>query len=340
MGIPAEFLNSLFIFGFVILVPALRKAFLFPDKAKPQKIKQKRFEFFDFAKGIAITAVILIHAIYLFIEKYPNYDPHWLNIINNLLRFAVGFFFISSGALLTSGITKKKFIRVFAPYILVCVIIGVFQRKSIDLIVGGVLRGDLLLPYYFIPVLLQFYLLFPILNRLKRNKYFLVVTILISYLFYLTQTTTIFGVEFFGQYLYLFAFGMVYSDNLKQGKAIGKLDWWLILVLVYVVLLFIFPSYYYNVRYFFAPAVLVSFYYFWKGRGQRLVPKFILKFGKFSLWIYLIHFIVEDFMINLISFGFSYPVFVYIILITILTITTTGVMVQFIKNYDYKEQKS
>lgn len=330
-----EFIQSILLFLVVLAIPKLRKAFLTPARHASTNVADAsltRLPFFDFAKGIAITAVILIHSIYLFEENFPDSNPFWLNTINNLSRFAVGFFFISSGALLTSGLTRVKIFRVFVPYALACAVVGLFQNKNLDLIIGGVFRGDLLPPYYFIPVLFQFYLLFPLLNRFKNKKYFLLITLLISYFFYYNQNLSHpLGIPFFGQYLFLFAFGQACSAYLKGSKPFSNINAWLFILPVYFGLQLMLPAHYYNSRFFYAPAMFVVLHYVWHKTKSLKKFKIVQTLGQLSLWVYLIHFSIESFLVNLIPFNFDYSVYLYIFLITILTTIASGVVANTIK---------
>jgi surface polysaccharide O-acyltransferase-like enzyme len=319
-----EFVNSISLLIIVLLIPKLRKAFFV--KAEKGDTNKKRHAFFDFAKGVAITAVIVIHSVYIFEQKFPDFNPYFINSINNVSRFAVGFFFISSGALLTSGLTAKKMIRVFAPYIVASVAVGIFSKASLDLIVGGIIRGDLLPPYYFIPVLFQFYLLFPIISKFKYKKYFLPVALLISYVFYPTPSLTyIGGVHTFGPFLFLFAFGIAAGERFKKNTITYDINPYLITILIYVVLQFMLPAHYYNSRFFFAPAMFALLHFAWvKVKTIRNITA-LQTFGKLSLWIYLVHFSMESFLVNTIQYNFSYPVYFYLLIISVLTVVGSGV---------------
>lgn len=315
-----EFWQSLVLLTIVLLVPKLRKAYLFPDIPSPKSTATGRLPFFDFIKGIAIIAVILIHSIYLFVEKFPDYDTFWLDTINNLSRFAVGFFFIASGALLTAGLTKKKLIRIFAPYAAFCIVVGLFQNKPADLIVGSIFRGDLLPQLYFIPVLFQFYLLFPWLAKFRYKKYFLPVSIIVSYAAYVVPALAyIGGVYTFGPFLFLFAFGMAYAEKLKSKKTFDNIDVWLLIIPIYIGLQFMLPGRYFNSRFFYAPALFVVLHDTWHKFEAVQNAKILGSMGRLSLWIYLIHFSVESFFVNLLPYDFGYSVFLYILLITVLT---------------------
>jgi len=330
-----ELIQSMILLTIALIIPKLRKAYFFPscNFSHDSKVGE-RIVFFDFARGIAITAVVLIHSIYLFFEKYPYFNPFWLNNINNISRFAVGFFFISSGALLTSGITKEKIVRILVPYAIVCAITGIFQQKSWDLVVGGIFRGDLLPPYYFIPVLFQFYLIFPLLKKFRHKKYFLLASIFVSYLFYITPGLAyIAGVPTFGPFLFLFAFGMVYSEKLKSKTPFENINFWLLIIPIYIGLQFVFPGHYFNSRYFYAPALLVVIHYVWYKYEFLRSLRFLTRFGRLSLWVYLIHFSIQSFLIGLIVYNFNYSVFIYILLISALTAIISGLVAKHLNRF-------
>ncbi|OGM32717.1 hypothetical protein A2803_01530 [Candidatus Woesebacteria bacterium RIFCSPHIGHO2_01_FULL_44_21] len=322
-----EFWQSLLLLSIVLIVPKLRRAFLFPEKISATRTKiAERLTFFDFAKGLAITAVIVIHSIYLFKEKFPDYPPYWIDSLNNMFRFAIGFFFISSGALLNSGLSKKKILRIFIPYVVVATVVGIFQQKPLDLIIGGVFRGDLLPPYYFIPVLFQFYLLYPLLEKFRNKRYFLPVSLIISYITYaIPGLTYIGGVHTFGPFLFLFAFGIANSQQLKANKPFNNISSWALIIPIYIGLQFMFPAHYYNSRFFYAPALFVVLHYLWYKFKALEKVKALQTLGQLSLWVYLIHFSAESFFVNLIPYGFDYSVFIYILLTTVLTTVVSGV---------------
>ncbi|MGM0629397.1 MAG: acyltransferase family protein, partial [Patescibacteria group bacterium] len=121
------------------IVTALYFLFLYRAGLIPSKIclntdiyinKPKvRKGFFDFSKGIAILAVIIIHTVFImnaFSEDLSVYSLQWNEGINRVMRFAIPVFFISSGALLfLTGLDKEslkdfylpKIKRIFIPYV-------------------------------------------------------------------------------------------------------------------------------------------------------------------------------------------------------------------------------
>lgn len=322
-----ELFSSIVLLLLVLFIPQTRRAFLFPVYKKISAPLEGRSNFFDSVKGIAIAAVILIHAIYIFELKHPEFERFYIDNINNISRFAVGFFFIASGALLTTGFSRKKLFRIFTPYVIFCLVVGVFQHRSWDLILGGVVRGDLLPPFYFIPVLLQFYFLYPLLARFSQKKYFLAITLFVSYIFYSTPALWSFlGIPTFGPYLYLFSFGLAYRNVLKSDESVQTLSPWLIAILSFLVLQFMFPAHYYNSRYFYAPALFMVLHFTYHKFLFLGKISLLHGLGRISLWVYLVHFSIEEFLMKIISHNALSSVYLYILLISILTVTVSGVL--------------
>jgi peptidoglycan/LPS O-acetylase OafA/YrhL len=131
----------------------------------------ERMEVFDVLKGICIIGVVLIHAAYL--------TPFNLNICRSL-DFAVPFFFIASGFLLSArfkgsldlrSFYGNLFFRVVLVYILF--VAGTRMIRGQEMTVQELLLDALLgrtnYNYYFIPLILQFYALFPLLIRFRER---------------------------------------------------------------------------------------------------------------------------------------------------------------------------
>lgn len=141
----------------------------------------KRLIQIDILRAIAITAVIIIHAISINIIPFLAFQPQ-LNIligIDQLMRFCVPFFFAISGYLLAgkylhsklefASFFKKRAFRLIPPYLLWSAIIYFYlvyvahepypeNYNIFQIIFFGRADYDL----YFIPALFYMYLLFPI----------------------------------------------------------------------------------------------------------------------------------------------------------------------------------
>ena len=127
---------SLFILsGITFLVPQLRALYFRKDldeKSQPNTLSN--IPYFDFLRGISIIAVIIIHVIYFYKDSLllPNLNTLLVFSLNNILRFAIPFFLITSGILLTpfpytrknyKHFLLKKSLKLLPPYLL--------DRKSV-----------------------------------------------------------------------------------------------------------------------------------------------------------------------------------------------------------------
>ncbi len=314
---PLEEVVSIFVLTTVIiLVPAWRRYYFFP-KAYSLKISgySQRIEFYDFLKGISIIAVIVIHVGY-FCNIYDNPASNSLFIImsNNLSRFCIPIFFICSGILLKpwkevddkADFYKKKFLRIFLPYILLVTLMAVYYNIPFFLYIFFLANGKALVPFYFIIVLLQLYLIYPFLNKYRKSKYFLLITFLISFfstLFF--DPVTIFGAVLFVKFLFFFAYGMYMRNYFLNQEKLKKeeLILWLILAVIYIFISIILPQSYFNFRLFYGLAIFNILYYYRETLAKRFsfLYKILASIGFYSLWIFLFHFVIEREMYNLVA---------------------------------------
>ena len=97
-----EKLVYILLLSFIVFsIPLFRKIFFF-EIAKKERVysRKKRYDFFDFLKGTAILAVVLIHINGSFYKDIYS-DNIFIITFNNIFRFAIPFFLISSGVLLS-----------------------------------------------------------------------------------------------------------------------------------------------------------------------------------------------------------------------------------------------
>ena len=300
-----------------------------------KELTQERILFFDFVKGVAILAVIVIHIVFFlkaFEDKFSLSFLKWLEHINRLARFAIPVFFISSGALLTLKDLKintlkkfylAKFQRIVIPYIFfssfaTCLYSpgGNYFLKAIrDIFTGGAL-----VTFWFMPVLFQLYFSFPVfwyLFVVKRVKPHII--LLFSFLsslgfYFLSTEFTEFELLFrtfslyFGHFLFFFVLGMVlkpllFLENREWLKKIYLPLWSVFVIALYLGISAVNPlETYYNYRYIYGPTIFLALFYFYPFLSRFKISKFIEKIGRHSLYLYLIHFFVLSFLIRLILF--------------------------------------
>ncbi len=288
--------------------------------------------FFDLAKGLAIIAVVVIHAVLLlnyFSDDLSVDYLAWSEHINRLVRFAIPVFFICSGALLfledTGKTSLKRFYfpkvkRLVIPYVIFSVFAtfafsqepGGFADRTIQAL-SDLFTGGALAPYWFIPVLFQLYLLYPILwyilvvKKMDSAK-FLAGSFVISLLSYFLFTSYWFNLHgymgdlvFFGPYLFFFAFGMVFKPLFFSGaervrdwmSETGFLYFASVILFVYFLIGAIDPlTHYYNVRLIYGPTMILIILYIYPLLKNGKIGTLIERVGAQSLYIYLLHFIL------------------------------------------------
>jgi len=145
---------------------------------------QKRIEEIDILKGIGMIAVVLIHITAI----YTNHLS--VGIINCLLQFAVPLYLSVSAILLMNKYKEelnyklfyKRYLpRIIIPYavwsIIYCIIYS-FRGRKINNIIDTIFFGQANYHLYFMIIILQFYLLFPLIRKsIKNLKNFEIYTI-------------------------------------------------------------------------------------------------------------------------------------------------------------------
>jgi peptidoglycan/LPS O-acetylase OafA/YrhL len=279
----------------------------------------------DAIKGIAIISVIIIHACYLLLSKYNNgYESIILTFINNIFRFAIPVFLFSSGFLLKAFVWRSKNIfnfytdkvlRIGIPYILVNIALWQIGYNNSSPLNHLLFTGEMAVPFYFVPVLFQLYLLYPLLDYFRRlnPKYLLLISLIISIIsFLLPITWNINGFPLFTQYLVFFVYGMVRQDALKQ-KSVKT---WIELLLIYFILQIGMASiigsiisdnniweyiYFYNFQIILGFSFIFTslFYLESKNIGYKVIQNIFAPLGRLSLWIFLLHFPIQQFIFSI-----------------------------------------
>jgi surface polysaccharide O-acyltransferase-like enzyme len=205
----------------------------------------KKIEELDFARVVAMLSVIMIHvtSTYIYVEsRYMIFGMNIAFILNQLSRFAVPMFILLSGASL--GLSrqeenclrfyKKRFLKIGIPYLIWFTVYYFYNygRNFKDAFAGGLdsvliylkslLLGQSASHLYFIVILIQLYLLYPLLkravDRAPRSSVILsfIVTVTIQVLYLLQNYNMNYIPGFIRPYLWLlfptwlfyFAFGM------------------------------------------------------------------------------------------------------------------------------------
>lgn len=297
------------------------------DISDPGSAGRHRFEIIDFLKGYAIFTIMAFH--FLAFAKFP---PPW----DSLIWFGgtgIHLFILLSGfglyfSFLKKPLTwwpfiQKRAIKIYIPYILVVLIsaliaifIPVYENSWYAL--GGHIMlykmfdeqiiGSYGYQFWFLSMIIQFYLLFPLFAILKqriRDIPFVLIALAISLSWSLLVIAL--GKEyqrvwnsFFLQYLWEFALGMVMAERLlgKTRKGIPELNGTYFLAmgivncLIYAFLSLMGGQTGKMLNDVFALAGY-SFIAIWFYRlGLRPVNRFLIFVGRISLSVFLWHMLI------------------------------------------------
>lgn len=297
---------TVFLAIIVIAIPKLRTIYFVPERSYPETTRIQRVVFFDIAKGFAILAVILIHVLLVF--KLDNRGNEALiNIVNNIARFAVPVFLICTGILLhpkmverRAGILKfytRKIITIGIPYFIATLIISLYSKVTTTDFFYYLFTGKALGPYYYIVVLAQLYVLYPLLVIVRHNKWFLPLSFFVSLVsFHLCDGT------FFLPFLYFFSYGIANREYFLSNnpKKYSRSSLWLVIT-IYLAFTIFWADYYYNMVYIYGVAIWNLFFAYQHQFTKSWLTEYIANMGKITLWIYLIHFPVVLLMYRLLD---------------------------------------
>lgn len=307
----------------VLAVPRYRKSiFRVPSQAaSPAK---KYHPEFDILKGGAIIAVVLIHTVYFGLLQSDSLNAIWiLNYANTISRFTIGAFFLASGFLLVAppswnassiiGFYSKKFFRIAIPYAGVTYLVwDLFQLE--ESYWWLVVSGTAAVPLYFVPVLFQLYLLFPVLAYLQNRWPGIVLWgsfVLAQISFWTGLLYQSGGVIVFGTFIFYFVFGMVRRDLLEPSsetrRAWGEIVLWYLCIHAGLSALMVgispnnpFATHIYNSQFSYAMAMsgLILYWATHLLRFGGLVQTGLIQLGRLSLWIFLLHYPIQQLLFD------------------------------------------
>ncbi|MCX6816338.1 MAG: acyltransferase [Candidatus Beckwithbacteria bacterium] len=295
----------------------------------------------DLLRLISILAVILIHTTTKAFQATANdlYHLPWTLFLNQASRFTVPLFFMISGFVLELNYShhanyweylKKRLSRIFIPYVFWSIVYFYFVYSQLNnnffiSLVSGTASYQL----YFIPSLLIFYFIFPLLHRLYHfftNRWMLIILGIIELLFlyqdyYLLPTNTFYPIKVAFFNYYVFIVGMVLSHHQEQLLNFVKKFLWLLILITLTLAYFIFYQgerlYYQTGNYLFfysnwRPLILpytfsfaaILYYLFTKIKLNLALVKTI---SRLSFLVFFIHIIVLETIWPLATFSQFWP---------------------------------
>lgn len=201
----------------------------------------------NYLKGLAIFAVIAVHIVNTVVARFPAYGQMWKNLVlaDQLTRFSVPLFLALSGFALAQkyathppgffSFLSGRTLKLIPPYLVWSVIYLLAGQLffSGSALSGGVplwqifFLGKAQYHLYFVPLLFQAYLLFPLLLLLsRRHPYLLLIAAFIIQFFTYVQNTGP-GWNDQKQYIQLnswifyFVFGLILPNLPRRTKYLG-----------------------------------------------------------------------------------------------------------------------
>ena len=283
----------------------------------------------DMLRFIAILAVLLVHTTTRTMEA-SSFDLQkipWTLFLNQASRFAVPLFFMISGFVLELShpfnsnyltYVKKRINRIFIPYLFWSVIYYFFiyyQHRDQNFL-NTLLTGDASYQLYFIPALIIFYLIFPLIHKyydIICNKWSLVLLCLLQ-LFILYWDYYIHPLPFYYPIsiallnFFYFVFGVALSRN--QEKLINFIKKWKIFLFsgsIVLALYIFFQGFYgfintHNYLVFYSqwrPSVLIYTFFiggflYWVFDRKLSNSIFFKTLSRLSFFVFFIHVIILE----------------------------------------------
>lgn len=221
----------------------------FPLDRKRVAMMIKRYENFDYLRGLAILAVVTIH-----VTAMTAVDNVMSSIImNQVARFGVPVFIFLSGWGLTVSdsyqrsksyfdFLKKRFFKLLPAYLLWNLVYLLFrfiiqnEEITLDEAMQGLIRGTNYPHLYFVPLIVLFYMVYPFILKLGKKDWGLLLSLFIT----TVSLVSTWGVAIEGftrnhnpfNWLFYFVLGIWVAENDEKLK--GQLNQTLIFMLLFL----------------------------------------------------------------------------------------------------------
>ena len=285
----------------VFAVRPLRDIYVsLPYRKRPATLSA-RVDTLDVLRGLAIIAVVLIHITFFYRHLYTE-NLDLANQLNNMLRFAVPFFFIISGILVRPlsnvygwrELLSRKASQILLPYACCCLVLYLWSDLSPWDGFFLFLNGDFTVPYWFIPAFVQIFLLYPVMQAFESQRWFLPILFLFSYISHAVPGPLgIYGIPFVGRFLFMFGLGMRLRPWIAEGKfPTVPIKSMLCLIVLYGCVALSTGDRFYNGRLVYSVALFMLLFPLLGKLADGIIRSALSYIGKHTLWIYLTHFLI------------------------------------------------
>ncbi|TGM88227.1 acyltransferase [Leptospira levettii] len=298
----------------------------------PNQSKNNRESRFDVLRGFAMIGIVMIHihSYFQFFHPGDSFIIHNTLMLSNLARFSVPMFILTSAIFLKikEGYWVSKFKHLILPYTIFS-ILGYwikYNHYSLNEFLTFYALGKVFTPFYFVPLLLQFYLLFYILNPIMKGENWRNIILIVSFLI-----NVISNLGFFDTYLpseyhsisifnYIFFFVLgIFIGKTKQSKSEINHNSKFIISVYFVlslILILIFSHLFgtdlknHHTIY---PVLFLLCIWQYLNDFNGSISKVLSFIGNQSLFIFLLHPFIIHFMHSIDPYSFGGPFFGYIL---------------------------
>ena len=304
-------------------------------------MQERRDLSFDAFRGFGIIAIVAIHAVFYTLEDrcFPirGWNFFFLFTYCQLSSFPVAVFTFISGYWLSKESIKslgdyknfllRRFSRVLIPYFFWSfILLGYSAIKEHDInayeIIFKLLTGRICIGYFFIVVIVQLYIITPVLQYINRKPYALILIIILSlinqFILYLSRLYNVIwhlpaSLPFYS-WIIFFEIGLLIGSRDNKAFITPKIRVFIlpavlvslfiselegmIILLKYGNLDFAISATKYSSTLYF---VCILFGFLFIRERLRYWPRFLVTLGNYSFGIYLMHVIVLKRVINIIQ---------------------------------------
>lgn len=298
----------------------------------PLAVKGKRENRFDILRGFAMVGIVLIHihSYFQFFHPADKLVIHTTLFFSNLSRFSVPLFILTSAIFLRKkeGYWISKIKNLLLPYTFASVIGYLLKYNNYHVweFIQFYCLGKVFAPFYFVPLLVQFYVLFYVFEKFLISKSFIKPILFLSFIINLASNLGFFDSILPDEYHsisvlnYLFFFilgiqiGLSNEEKNKPKVKVSLLFGSLSLILLFLLVLFS-AVYSFDFKNHHLVYPIFFFFVIWE-----VLPKFgettihwISYIGNNSLFIFLLHPFVIHLMHSVDPYFFGGPFLGYLV---------------------------